>query len=210
MGEQREGQPPTPKDLPLLGGMLCLDFANTVDWRGTDHRRDWLQTYEDLVAWSVHAKAVTPALARRLRKRAALEPKRAKAVLARGHALREALYDVGSATAGGKGPASKEALDALNREMFRIMAPTQLRPGDDLMVREWAGDTDALERILWPMAWSAFDLLTGPGLDRLRECADADCRWLFVDRSRNRSRRWCAMSDCGNLTKVRRYRQRKG
>jgi predicted RNA-binding Zn ribbon-like protein len=43
---------------------------------------------------------------------------------------------------------------------------------------------------------------------RLKACASDGCHWAFYDRSRNRSRTWCAMSVCGNRAKARSYRAR--
>lgn len=73
----------------------------------------------------------------------------------------------------------------------------------------WAWhDADSLESVLWPIIGSAADLLTSPELEKVKLCAADDCGWLFIDGSRNRSRRWCDMSDCGNRAKARRYRRR--
>ncbi len=52
------------------------------------------------------------------------------------------------------------------------------------------------------------ELLVAPELARVRLCEGDDCGWLFVDGSRAGSRRWCDMSDCGNLAKVRAFRAR--
>jgi predicted RNA-binding Zn ribbon-like protein len=66
-----------------------------------------------------------------------------------------------------------------------------------------------LDGMLAPIAWSAVELLRGGELDRVKTCGKESCGWLFVDRSRNRSRRWCDMSDCGNAEKARRFHQRR-
>lgn len=63
--------------------------------------------------------------------------------------------------------------------------------------------------MLWPVARSAAELLTSPDAQRVRECALRSCSWLFVDRSRNRRRRWCDMKTCGNRAKARRHYRRK-
>ena len=68
-----------------------------------------------------------------------------------------------------------------------------------------AGSVDALERVLWPVVRSAADLLTSPERGRVRRCGGANCDWLFMDNSRNHSRRWCDMGSCGNRAKARRY-----
>lgn len=44
---------------------------------------------------------------------------------------------------------------------------------------------------------------------RLKACASDECQWVYFDNSRNASRRWCDMADCGNLVKQRRYRERR-
>ena len=43
---------------------------------------------------------------------------------------------------------------------------------------------------------------------RLKACGNPDCQWVFYDASRNRSGRWCAMSECGDVMKARAYRAR--
>jgi len=69
----------------------------------------------------------------------------------------------------------------------------------------------SLEAILWPIAGSAGELLTSDDLGRVRQCGGKTCRWMFVDRSKNRSRRWCDLKVCGNRTKARKlYRRKKG
>jgi len=68
---------------------------------------------------------------------------------------------------------------------------------------------DDLERPLWEIAHSAADLLTSGDQERVKECASTTCEWVFLDKSRNRSRRWCDMSDCGNRAKARRFQARK-
>jgi predicted RNA-binding Zn ribbon-like protein len=74
---------------------------------------------------------------------------------------------------------------------------------------DWAGAEDALDQMLWPVVHDAAGLLTSEELDRVGQCDDDRCGWLFLDTSRNRSRRWCSMEDCGNRAKARRYYERK-
>jgi predicted RNA-binding Zn ribbon-like protein len=59
--------------------------------------------------------------------------------------------------------------------------------------------------LLAPVLWSAGDLLTRPEVRRVRQCANDRCRWLFLDDSKNGSRRWCSMSMCGNRAKAHRH-----
>ena len=66
-----------------------------------------------------------------------------------------------------------------------------------------------LDRVTWWVARSAAELMTSPDLPFVRECASYDCGWLFMDTTKNRSRRWCDMSTCGNRAKGRRHYERK-
>jgi predicted RNA-binding Zn ribbon-like protein len=202
-------------NLPLLGGHLSLDFANTLEWRGSARERDWLTGYEALVAWGLRAGAVDPGEAEALRAYADWAPGSAADVLAEARALREAVYRVAAPLAAGGAagetpPADDVAadLESLNRRLEPLLSQTRLSLSPAGLVPAWGGAPDDLARVLWPVARSAFDLFTARAAGRLRECAGRDCHWLFLDRSKNGSRRWCAMSNCGNLAKARRHRAR--
>ena len=122
--------------------------------------------------------------------------------------LREALYRIFTAHADGRDPAAED-LALLNRALALAMPHLQLSARAGTFAWEWDEDALDLHRLLWPVARSAADLLTSDDLVRVRECAGEHCNWLFIDRSKNNSRRWCDMQDCGNVAKVRRYRSRK-
>jgi predicted RNA-binding Zn ribbon-like protein len=49
-------------------------------------------------------------------------------------------------------------------------------------------------------------LMTSERLQALRECGNRECRWLFLDTSKNHTRRWCDMKVCGNRIKARRFK----
>jgi predicted RNA-binding Zn ribbon-like protein len=196
-------------DLPLLGGHLSLDFANTLEWRGSEREKDWLTGYDALVAWALRAGAVEAREAEELRAYADWAPGSAAEVLAEARALREALYRIASALAAGgaAGEAPEpDDLESLNRHLAPVLGETRLRASPSGLAPAWGGASDDLARVLWPVARAAFDLLTGAEAGRLRECAGRDCRWLFLDGSKNGSRRWCAMANCGNAAKARRHR----
>lgn len=196
-----------PETLSLVGGALCLDFANTLEWRGTDHSADALASYDDLARWTVHVGALTASVGASLRQRAEKEPMAASRAFERGIAWREALYRVFSAIAA-YGEAADRLLDEAAGSMIPLLAATRLTVQSCTVHRAWRGDLDDPERVLSPIAWSAHDLLLGKDLALVRECNSADCHWLFIDRSRNRSRRWCGMAICGNVEKARRFRRK--
>ena len=193
--------------LTLSGGALSLDFANSVGSRHTDHEHDYLEEYADLVAWSVHAGSLDAAAAADLDAYAGSEPQTAADVLARARALREAIYAIFTALDRGA-PPNPADLDLLNAEVARALAQLRLQPHGDHYDWGWTEER-ALDRPLWPIARSAADLLVSGDMARVHKCANDGCHWLFVDRSKNHSRRWCDMKECGNVAKVRRYRTRQ-
>ena len=65
--------------------------------------------------------------------------------------------------------------------------------------------SEALDGVLAPITWSAAEFLRDPASARVKECDGETCGWLFLDTSKNHSRRWCEMKDCGNRAKARRH-----
>jgi predicted RNA-binding Zn ribbon-like protein len=192
----------------LSGGALCLDFVNTVDDRPTRRPKELLHGYQDLIAWGSQAGAVTARQARALETEAARRPREARAALEGARAVRETLFALFFvAAAGGRLPEAD--LESLNPSLAAALGRLRLAPGRGRGALWIWPDQPALERIVWGVLRSAADLLTSDDLGRLRECASDTCAWLFLDRSKNRSRRWCDMTVCGNRDKVRRHRQRQ-
>jgi predicted RNA-binding Zn ribbon-like protein len=195
-------------EFELTGGALCLDLTNTLDERKTDRPRELLASSDDLVEWGRQAGAIPEQTAARLRSRKA-DPSVTAAALARAHELREAIFEVFSAGAAGR-PAPAPPLAVLNARLRDTLRRRHLAPGaDGRLVWSWDEDEGSLERVLWPVVLSAAELATSPERERVRECASPTCAWLFLDRSRNASRRWCDMTVCGNRAKARRHRSRR-
>ena len=188
----------------LTGGRLSLDFANTLDERKTDHPRELLGTYQDLLDWGTQAGSISARDAAVLRGYAGRHPRVAASALAGARALREAIFQV-LATTVATGPAPPPALALLHDAISRVARMRQLEPAGHGFSWGWRADATDLERVIWPVAWSAGELLTSADLDRVRLCAGAGCAWLFLDTSKNRTRRWCDMSVCGNRAKARRH-----
>lgn len=193
--------------LDLAGGDLSLDFTNTVSSRGAPGEYDYLDSYDDLLAWGAHAGALDASGAARLGEAAATRADEARAVLARARALRETTYRIFAAHAAGRIPAPGD-LALLNAELSRALAQRRIATVVGVFAWEWDERRPALDRVLWPVVLAAADLLVSGELARVHQCENGTCGWLFVDRSKNRSRRWCSMKDCGNVTKVRRYRSK--
>jgi len=199
--------------LNLIGGRLCLDFVNSVGARrfSSSHkmtiRDEKLNDYLDLLAWGRHAGALTNADAETLALESSQHPKKAAAVFHRAIRLREAMYHICHAKLSHKQPNEADLL-VLNEEIRQARGAEQLvleKAGFDW---QWSTPDSAQDKVLWPVARSAAELLTQDDLSRLRQCGGDDCGWIFLDTSRNGGRRWCDMRDCGNVAKVRRFRHR--
>lgn len=195
--------------LRLIGGWLCLDFANTLGMHASVQPREFLRTYFDLVEWSLHAGIISEHDKHRLFHKAENNPVESERVLRRSLMLRELIYRIFSSIAM-KSPPEKEDLAAFNKYLSKIMALSRLEPTESGFEWHISGNKDSLDWMLNPIIRSAFMLLTSDELNRVKMCADeGGCGWLFVDSSKNRSRRWCDMSDCGNRAKTKRYYHRK-
>jgi len=194
----------------LVGGRICLDFANTLGQHEPEPLNEWLASYDDLVWWGLRAEILTGEVAEQLFARARAHPDEAAAVFARALALREAIYRVFSAAAGQRDP-DRADLDAINRELALAMPQARVKPvTPGTCGCDWAWEeTGALDRVLWPVARSAAEALTSDDVRRIGECAGEQCQWLYVDTSRNHSRRWCVMADCGNRAKAKRHYHRQ-
>lgn len=186
----------------------CIAFTRTRGWEARDRQDDDLTDFAGLLRWALGRGVVTADVARDLRKEAAAQPHAAAGVLRDAVGLRSAVYRVLRDFAEGRRPDAGH-LALLNAWVERGAAHRMLAAGAEGYGWAWeVGDPPDLGRILWPVALSAAELLTGEKASRLRSCDGDGCGWLFLDESRNRSRRWCDMSDCGNRAKVRRYRAR--
>ena len=191
----------------MVGGRTCLDFVNTASQRRVGPFKDRLQSYEDLVLWAVAAEQLTEAEATDLRRKAAADPAGAAAVLERGRELRESIYRVFSSRAAGRELPAAD-LKRISEEYGRAAVNRVLTPSNVGVCQfEWQTH-DSLERPLWPVAVSATNLIASEDALRVKECATENCNWLFLDSSKNRSRRWCDMKECGNRAKARRHYRR--
>ena len=191
----------------LYGGLLCLDFANSADARGTAEIEENLFGYADLLRWSELAGLTGARDTDRLRRLAAGDPAAAAAAYRTAIELREAIFRVFAGIARGTEPASAD-LAVIQRAYASAMSTARLTPTG--AGYDWHWDDLGLDRPWWPVARSAIDLLTTGPLDRVKVCAsEVGCAGLFLDTSKNRSRRWCSMQACGVEVKVQRQTQRR-
>ena len=197
----------------LIAGWPALDLANTVQARFPrrgEQPPDYLDGYQDLVRWSRRAGAVGAADEGALLAAAKERPDECDAALVSARALRETIYRVFSALAGGSW-VDQGDLGSLQEWYSAAVARAVLAPHDGRLRWSWEHRTTEPDCMLWPLAMSAVELGTGDALARLKQCPghDGRCGWLFLDATKNASRRWCSMQDCGNPAKARRQSERR-
>jgi predicted RNA-binding Zn ribbon-like protein len=185
----------------------ALAFVNTLTARHTPAPVEALVSYDAFLAWSREAGLLKGHDVDRLAACARRHTADAAAILDRARALRELLHATFAATSQGRAPATA-TLAALSAQLSAWYPHGRLVPADGALHWVYAGQDD-LERPVWEIARSATRLLASPLLARVQACAAEDCRWWFLDDTKNRSRRWCEMKTCGNRDKVRRYRARQ-
>ncbi|MCP3964674.1 MAG: hypothetical protein GY719_43155 [bacterium] len=196
--------PQAPRELERSGA-LCLAFANT-EFPVRDHRlRDSerpsatrLESYDDLVTWTQRMGVLGAAEGKALRRAAAARPEEAAAVVAGALKLRKASMRIFTALALGKEPRASD-LDVVNRSL----GARGVAAGPDGFRREWTGDPEALDRVLWPIAQSTVELLCSDRHHKVRQCGAEDCYQLFVHA--NRRRVWCDVNTCGSRDRGRRH-----
>ena len=168
--------------VPAPAEELCLGFANTRYWRGSEPAAtEQLATAKALGDW-LAANAAMP------RARSGGRSADLDALFDSAIALREAIYRIFLAIGEGRVPPRRGISARSGAYSWVVAAPAV-----------------SLGGVLAPVIWSAADLLTHAGDRRIRRCANDKCRWVFIDRSKGGTRRWCDMSSCGNRAKSHRH-----
>lgn len=196
------------RNFDLDGGQLALDFANTIDWRNTQKEQEWLESYTDLAAWGLRTGVLDNEAAAVLARLADKDPSEAEIVLQQARDLRELLFRIFNAVIQEQLPDSED-WQRFNRMMGVTMSRAAIgREGKRFF---WTFDRERhqLDYYLGPVLKAAADLLIEGNLSRLKRCCTPECQWLFLDTSKNNSRRWCDMRSCGNRAKAKTYYRKK-
>lgn len=186
-------------------GHSALDLINTVSWRGDgERRRDDLTDAAAVVRWCQQVGVLSAETASRLAGEAARGD--GALTLQAVVELRELVWQTLLPLI--DDPVEHPVLvvpERLRDLLIDALAASDLA-GDPLRWRLVARELADVPRVL---ALSVMDLLQSAELLRLSRCANGACGWLFLDRTRNHSRRWCSSGDCGNRDRVRRFYQRQ-
>jgi predicted RNA-binding Zn ribbon-like protein len=194
-----------PAPFKLYAGHPALELVNSLDLRFSANPQDLIPGYKDLLRLSTQLELLTAGQARKLARTAG--ERDAIRVLASTVELREALAVIFyTRISGAKPPAA--AVETLERHFHAAALHRTLRAGDAHLAWTWEHAERESEIPLWKLAQSAADLLVSTDAELVKDCGDPTCRWLFLDVSKNHTRRWCDMKTCGNRMKARRHQAR--
>jgi len=195
---------PTSTPAPsLIGGHVALDLVNTVSWRlDTERRRDNLRDYVAMIGWCQHAGLLSPGEARRLLAAAPGHPRLTEQAVRDVRALREDTHTL-LASLVDDGEPSRVVVTppGLRASLVDALAHSELA-GPPM---RWQLTPDQPPDIPRLLALQVLDLLQSLELPLLRRCHGPGCGWLFLDRTRSHTRRWCSSGDCGNRERARRH-----
>jgi predicted RNA-binding Zn ribbon-like protein len=196
----------------FLGGALPLDFCNTVDWHTSSDPHDRFGSHRDVLEWAKQAGTIAEGKYLELIQLLDDEEREGQQQEAfrRTVAIREAIFRIFASHARGVSPLQPD-LEKLRNRWSEAIQLSRLEYVSGKYVFVWEGqdlyESQAVfERPIYPVIRAAVELLCSPELARVKICEGSPgCGWLFLDTTKNGSRRWCSMRDCGNREKTRRF-----
>jgi predicted RNA-binding Zn ribbon-like protein len=202
------------KPFQMIAGQPALDFVNTIDNPFAATPTELLTGYDNLLRFVLQAELITERQCRELKKHAVGREERSE-VLAEALHLRESLATLLYALLENEEPGESILLDleaifkttADHRQLvFRSKTSTKSSLELGWEYKDVARD---IHSPVWLIAQAANDLLTSPQPLQINRCLNPTCQWLFLDTSKNHTRRWCDMKVCGNRQKARRFNLRR-
>jgi predicted RNA-binding Zn ribbon-like protein len=196
------------KRFDFVGGALCLDFINTVHRFGAANPGEELRSLEDLLDWAEQAGVLSTREIARLQGARARNDKLGGSLLAEAKEIRSRLRLLFLKFAHKRsiGPADAYPLNSL---LKKFPARPWIRKDSDGWQLIWRPESSGAQTIFHEVLRSAAELIASDRLARVRECFSPSCTWMFLDVSKNHTRRWCDMRVCGNRAKVHRFRERR-
>jgi len=199
----------------LSGGHPALDLVNTLDHRfGDEVPVESLADYGALLRFAQQTELLDPAQVRLLTK--SVKPQAAARALRSVRELREALAAAFYGNLESRPPPAAD-IRTLERHFLASEQHRELhwqegatRNGQPAMAWQWGRFAKEAELPVWILAERAGQLMLSDAMERVRDCGADTCRWLFLDTSKNHTRRWCNMKVCGNRMKARRFQARRG
>jgi predicted RNA-binding Zn ribbon-like protein len=182
----------------FFGGRVCLDFANTLDWRTSDEPQELIPDYGAFIAWSGRRGTLPSRAVANLKSRAVSDRAGAEAAMANTFALRAELWKIADALREQR----TADLTPVNRMLLTLPPQPRVVKYGNAYVHDLKGAN--LQEPLWPILWSLTAVLSSSDATRLGCCQAKGCGWFYVDESPNRTRLWCSSEVCGNRERARR------
>jgi len=196
------------KDVLLNGSILCLDFVNTIHDRINEPERDYWVTYVHLLQWALKAGIIRPGEYDVFLEHFESRPAQSTKLLKETVRLRELLYRIFHPLSSGKKIAVQN-LESFNAILSKCLSHLRLKAHDKGYSQGWQLTPGESMIIIAPVIYSAYELLLSDKLNRIKECTN--CGWLFLDTTKNGTRRWCSMNTCGSIVKAKEwYHRNKG
>jgi predicted RNA-binding Zn ribbon-like protein len=208
------------KTFEFLGEALCLEFLNTLHDAEAEDPEEELCSDADLLAWAAQAGILSASEAARPQSGASRNYVRLKLpgkkraslpddspALRDARTLREVLRQMFLRSTR-EGKVAPRDVETLNLLLERFPATARIAGSSGNWTMSWESETGGAEKIFYAIVKSAAELVATGRWRAVRECASDTCTWMFLDTSKNHSRRWCEMARCGNRDKVQRFRTR--
>ena len=192
------------RSFELIAGHPALDLVNTLDWRFRDDcAEELLAGYDDLLAFAGQAEILSQKQIRQI-VRAGNDSAAAQALVAC-RELREAAAEIFYATLDDRTPPASQ-IKIVENFFKEAREHQRLAWSGSRLAWDWPGSESGPDLPLWILSVSTARLMLSEHMSLLRACEKPDCRWLFLDTSKNHTRRWCDMKICGNRMKARRFK----
>jgi predicted RNA-binding Zn ribbon-like protein len=182
----------------FFGGRVCLDFANTLDWRTSENPQELIPDYEAFLAWSVRRGTLSSQAASSLGSRARAKRAAAEEVMSDAISLRAQIWKIADALRQHQGA----DISIINAMLVRLPPQPRLIERKGAYLHDLPSDD--LRAPLWPVLWSLAAVLTSTDATRIGCCQAEGCGWFYIDESPSRTRMWCSSEVCGNRERARR------
>lgn len=190
--------------LKVLGERPSIDFVNTVDWRGKQDSLDYLTEFDDLLDWAKLVGLIDEEEHVEVSRAAISYPENAFLMYKRMIDFRENLYGI-LLSKSGKEPIDEELEANYQSEIKSMLKHLSMNIMEGRLELDKELDVGYVLRIL---VKDSVDLISSDDVSRVKRCGSEECGWLFIDTSKNSSRKWCQMRGCGNRAKARRFYSR--
>jgi predicted RNA-binding Zn ribbon-like protein len=192
--------------LDFVGGVACLNFTNTAGGHTKIREVERIPTYGDAISWGLYAELISPAEAKALLALIKTDPKDAMHRVRELQLFRESLHRLVTAIAHKTEP-QRADFTRVRGTIAKALSAAEMQPGESEF--NWSADADALGlgTMISRVALSAHHMLSREKPSQLRQCQI--CTWLFIDRTKNQTRRFCRQDACGNKSRAERFYSKK-